>query len=215
MPTPESSRTFFLVALEHVVVEKVDQPLGIRRALLEFDARVDIFRVLTEDHDVELLRVLHRAGNTLVILHRPHAGIEIEDLPQGHVERTDAAAYRSRQRSLDRYAQIARRAHRVVRQPGGKLRKCLLAGEDLKPLHRPAAAIGLFHRGIENPLGCAPDIPPGSVAFNERDDGMVRNLVFAIGILNRLAPIGQGKTVIAFLHGCVSLRRRVNGRQNE
>jgi hypothetical protein len=29
-------------------------------------------------------------------------------------------------------------------------------------------------------------------------------LVFAGGILNHLAPLGQGKSVIAFLHGCVS-----------
>jgi hypothetical protein len=96
-----------------------------------------------------------------------------------------------------------------------ELRKCLLAGEDLKPLHRPLAAIGLLHRGIENPLGCTPDIPPRAIAFNERNDGMVRNRVLAIGILNHLAPVGQGKTVIAFLHGCVSLRRWISGSQDE
>ena len=143
------------------------------RALLELDARVDVLGVLAEDDDVQLLGVLHRAGHALVILHRPHAGVEVEHLAQGHVERADAAADRRGQRSLDGDAQIARRGHRVVGQPGAELAKGLFAGEDLKPADGALAAVGLFDRGVEDPLRGLPDVAPRAVALDERNDGMV------------------------------------------
>ena len=71
--------------------------------------------------------------------------------------------------------------------------------QDFKPLHRPAAAVGLFHRGIEDPLRGTPDVAARAVAFDKRDDGMVRNLVYlAIGILNRLAPLWARKDRCSF-----------------
>ena len=73
MPMPRVFADLLLAALEHVVVEEVDHLLDFRRAFLELDACVDVFGIFTEDDDVELLRVLHRAGNALVILHRAHA----------------------------------------------------------------------------------------------------------------------------------------------
>src|SRR5262245_59382846 len=44
----------------HVRLQKVDHPLGFRRALLPLDAGVDVFRVLAEDHHVDLVRPFHR-----------------------------------------------------------------------------------------------------------------------------------------------------------
>ena len=66
-------------------------------ALLELDARVHVLRVLAEDHDVDLLGVLHRAGYALVILHGPNAGVEVKKLTQGNIQRADSAADRCRQ----------------------------------------------------------------------------------------------------------------------
>ena len=125
--------------------------------------------------------MLHRAGHALVVLHRAHAGIEIENLAQCHVERANAAADRSRQRSLDGNAQIARRVHRVVRQPGVELAEGLLAGENLKPLDGALAAVGLFDRGVEDALRGLPDVAAGAVAFDEGNDGIVGDLILAVG----------------------------------
>ena len=125
---------FFLAALQQIVVDELDQPRRIGAALFELDARVHVFGVLAEDDDVDLLGMLHRAGHALVILHRAHAGVEIEQLAQRNVERADAAADGRGQRSLDGDAQVAGGAHRVVGQPGVELAKGFFAGENLEPL---------------------------------------------------------------------------------
>ena len=103
-----------LAALQQVFIDEFNQAANIGAALLELDARVHILRVLAEDDNVNLLRVLHRARHTLVVLHRPHTGVEIQQLAQSYVERTNASADRCRQRSLDGNAQVARCRYRVV-----------------------------------------------------------------------------------------------------
>ena len=144
--------------------------------------------------------MLHRAGHALVVLHRPHAGIEIEHLPQRHVERADAAADGRGQRSLDGDAQVARGGDRVVGQPGVELAKCLFAGEDLKPLDGALAAVGLFDRGVEDALRSLPDVAARAVALDERNDGIVGHLKLPVAVLNRLAVGGKRKAVIGGLH---------------
>src|SRR6185437_14706718 len=104
-----------------------------------------------------------------------NAGIKIECLAQGHVERADAAANRSGERPFDGDAQIARRVYGVVGQPVLELAKGLLAGEDFKPLYAALAAIRLLHCGVEDALRCAPDVPARAVAFDVRNDGVIRN----------------------------------------
>ena len=129
---------FLLAALEHVVVEEVDQLRRVGSALLELDAGIHVLGVLAEDDDVHLLGMLHRAGHALVVLHRPHAGVEVEDLAERHVERADAAADRRGQRSLDGDAQVAGGVDGVVGQPVVELAVGLFAGEDLEPLDASA-----------------------------------------------------------------------------
>ena len=192
MPTPESVADFFLAALEHVVVEEVDELLGVGSAFAELDARVDVFGVLAEDHDVELFRMLYGAGHARVVLHGAHAGVEIENLAQGHVERADASADGRGQRALDGDAQIARGVDGVIGQPGFEFAEGLFAGVDLEPLYGALAAVCLLHGRVEDALRGAPDVAAGAVAFDERDDGMVGNGEFSIGILDRLAAGGQG-----------------------
>ena len=132
----------FLAA--HVVVQEVDQLLRLGRAFAELDAGVDVLGVLAEDHDVELLRMLHRAGHAAVVLHRPDAGVEIEHLAQRDIQRADAAAYRRGQRPFDGDAQITRGIYGIVGQPVLELAIRLLAGEDFEPLDAALAAIGLL-----------------------------------------------------------------------
>jgi hypothetical protein len=95
-----------------------------RQSLLELDAGVDVFGVFAEDDDVELFGVLHGAGHALVVLDRANAGVEVENLAQGHVQRADAAADGRGERSFDGDAQVARGVDDgVVGEPGVELAK--------------------------------------------------------------------------------------------
>ena len=154
---------------------------------LELDAGVDVLGVLAEDDDVDLLGVLHGAGHALVVLDGADAGVEVEKLAQGHVERADAAADGRGERALDGDAQVAGRGHGVVGQPGGELAEGFFAGEDLKPADGALAAVGLFDGGVEDALRGLPDVAAGAVAFDEWDDGMVGDLKLAVAVLDGLA----------------------------
>src|SRR5436190_13469556 len=81
--------------------QEIESLLRLRRASGVFDARIDVFRVFTEDDHVHLLRMLHRRRHAREPLHRAEADIQIEHLPQRHVQRTNAAADRRGQRSFD------------------------------------------------------------------------------------------------------------------
>ena len=181
---------FFLAAFEQVVIQKINQPGGVRAAFLELDAGVHIFGILTEDNDIDLLRVLHRAGHALVVLDRAHAGVEVEKLAERHVEGADAAADGRGERSLDGDPQVARRGHRVVRQPGCELAEGLFAGEDFKPANRTLAAVGLFDRCVENALRSLPDVAARAVALDEGNDGIVGHFELPVLVVDGLAVFG-------------------------
>ena len=85
----------------HLARQELDDFLGFGRFGGPFDTRIDVFGVLAEDHHVDLLRRLDRARHALEVTHRAQADVEIEQLAQRDVERTDTAADRRRQRSLD------------------------------------------------------------------------------------------------------------------
>ncbi len=108
--------------------EEVEHLLRFRRAAGVFDAGVDVFRVLAEDHHVDQLRLAHRAGHALEVAHWPQADEQIEQLSQCHVERADAAADRRRERAFDADAKFAKRVERFVGQPVAVLFKRFLAG---------------------------------------------------------------------------------------
>ena len=159
-----------LVHLGEVVLEEREELLDVLGAGLELDAGVDVLGVLAEDHHVDLLGVLDRRGHALEPADRAEADVEVEQLPQRDVERADAAADGRRQRPLDADQVLAERLDRLVGQPGGELVVRLLAGVDLHPLDLPLAAVGLLDGGVEDPHAGAPDVRPGAVAFDERDD---------------------------------------------
>ena len=70
---------------------------------------------------------------------------------------------------------------RLVRQPAIELLEGLLARIDFHPGDLALAAVNLFDRVIENVLRGAPDIRPGAVALDKRDDRLVRNVELAVG----------------------------------
>src|ERR1039458_6855915 len=90
-----------LGARQHLGVNEVNQLLRLRRSLFPLDARINVFGVLAVDDDVHALGMLYRRRNALVILHRPNAGVEVEELAQSDVQRTYPPANRSGQWALD------------------------------------------------------------------------------------------------------------------
>ena len=78
--------------LGELLGEEVEHLLRLGRAAGVLDARVDVLGVLAEDDHVGQLGLLHRRGHAGEVLHGPQADVEVENLPQGDVERADAAA---------------------------------------------------------------------------------------------------------------------------
>ena len=122
-----------LAALQHVLVEELDQLRALRSSLFPLDAGVNVFGILAEDDHVHALGMLHRRGHALVVLHRAHAAIEIENLPQRNVQRANAAADGRGQRAFDRDAKFANRVHGVIGQPGIELGFGFFSGENFVP----------------------------------------------------------------------------------
>src|SRR5207248_11119696 len=162
-------------ALQHVVVQEINELLRFRRAFLPLHPGIHVFCVLAKDHDIHALRMLYRRGHTLVVAHRAHTGIQIEDLPQGDVQRADAAADRSRQRSLDGDAKGANGIHGIVRQPRFEFAESFFAGEDLVPDYATPAAIAFIYGSIEDAPRSSPDIAAGAVSLDVRNDRIFRN----------------------------------------
>ena len=69
-----------------VVLKDLDQALGLLALRLEFNAGVDVFRVLAEDHHVGLFRLFHRRRHTGEVLDRAQANVEVKLLTQRHIE---------------------------------------------------------------------------------------------------------------------------------
>jgi hypothetical protein len=73
------ARVFANVPAE-VLLEDLDEALGLGGALLDLEAGVDVFGVLPEDHHVDLLGMLDRRRHALEPPHRPQAYVEVEQL---------------------------------------------------------------------------------------------------------------------------------------
>ncbi len=187
-------------ARQHLVVDEVDQLLRLRRALLPLDAGVNVFRVLAEDDDVHALGMLHRRRDALVILHRADAGIEVEDLAQGDVQRANAAADGRGQRALDADAQLAKRGDGVVGQPGLEAVHGFFAGENFIPGHPTLAVVGDLDSGVEYAHRRFPDVAAGAVTFDERDDGIVRDDKLTVFVSDLGSAGGQSNSVIRSRH---------------
>ena len=115
------------------------------------------------------------------ILHGPQADIQIEHLAQGDVERTDAAAHWRGQGAFDPDEEFVERLDSVVGEPVVEFLKGGFTSIDFKPGHFAFAGGGLLHGGIEDASTGRPNIGAGAVAADEGNDGIFRDVEFALG----------------------------------
>src|SRR5476649_660503 len=165
----------FSIFFGEFLLEELEHLLRLRRAGHELDAGVDVLGVLAEDHHVDLLGVLHRRRHAFVPAHGAEADVQIEHLAQRDVQRPDAAADRGRQRSFDADEILAEGLDGVVWQPAAELLEAFLTGVDLHPRDLLFAGVGLLDGGVEYADARAPDVRSGAVAFDKRNDRVVRD----------------------------------------
>src|SRR5947209_6816034 len=79
--------------------EEVENLVRFRGGSGVFDPSINIFRVFAEDDHVDFLRAFYRGGDAFEILNRPQTNIQIEQLTERNVQRSDAAADRSSERA--------------------------------------------------------------------------------------------------------------------
>ena len=144
--------------------------------------------------------MLHGRRRARVVAHRTNAGIEIENLPQGHVKGTNSAPHRSRERSLDGNTKFADRVYSLVGKPVIELGFGFLSGKDFKPRYLALTPVGLLDSGVEHSLGSPPDVASGAVALNERNDRILRDLVLPAAIADLGAVCRHHNPVIRTRH---------------
>src|SRR5690606_11675180 len=62
----------------HFLLQELDDLLHLGRTRLPLDACIDVFRVLTEDHDVDLVGFTHRTRHPREPAHGPQTYVKIE-----------------------------------------------------------------------------------------------------------------------------------------
>ena len=147
---------------------------------LPFHTGVDVLGVLAEDDGVELLGIFHRARRALEIAHGTQADVEVEQLAQRDVERADTAAHRRRQRSFDPDQIFLERLDGFVGQPGVELVERFLARPHFHPRDLTLAAVNLLEHVVEDILRGAPDVGPGAVTLDKRNDRPRRHVQLAV-----------------------------------
>src|SRR5208282_3232859 len=177
--------------LRKVLLEQIQEFLGVGRPRLELDSRIDVFGVLAENDHVDLFRRLDRRRHALEPAHRAQADVQVQQLAQCHVQRTDAAADRSGERPLDRHQVVAAGGHRFIGQPGVVGLVGLFSREHLHPANLALRAVRLEHRRVEHSHARAPDVAPGPIALDEGHDGPIRYVQLAVGGGYFLAPRGD------------------------
>ena len=157
------------------VGEPAEECLRLFAAALELDAGVDIFRVLAENNHVHLAGLLDRGLDSLEVTHGAHAGVQVQPLAQGHVQRANAAAHGGGQRAFDAYQIAAEGLHRFIRQPRADRVVGFLPGQNFFPRDAALAPVGGLHGGVDHALGRSPDVRPGAVADDVGNDGVIRH----------------------------------------
>src|SRR4051812_21745100 len=127
--------------------------------------------------------MLHRRGRA-VVLHGPHAGIKIEDLPERDVQRPNAAANRRSERSLDADTELTNSSNGIIRKPIVELCLGLFTCKDLVPCDLPLPVISTVYCCVEHADRCFPDIAAGAITLNERNDWVVRHIQLSVLVLD-------------------------------
>src|SRR2546422_10503854 len=150
--------------------------------------RSHVFGVLAIDHDVELLGLPHRARDAGEIAHRADAGVQVEQLAQGDVERADPATHWGRERPLDGDAVAADGFEGLLRQPVPRLLERLLPREHFQPFDPALPAGHLCEHGVEHALRSAPNVGARAVALDIRDHRPVGHHPAAVPEVDAIAP---------------------------
>mmetsp|Transcript_2626 Transcript_2626/g.5103 ORF Transcript_2626/g.5103 Transcript_2626/m.5103 type:complete len:225 (-) Transcript_2626:127-801(-) len=165
----------------HLVRKKVPELFGFGGALFELYTSVDILGVLTENSDVNILGTANGRGNAMEPAHRAKAYVEVELLAKSYVKRPKATTDRGGEWALDSHKVFAVSFKGLLRKPASSLAESLFSGQDLKPLHLALAAICLFHCSVKNLDTRSPNIRANTIAFNKRDNGLIRYVQLASG----------------------------------
>ena len=163
-------------AVGEVLLQESAEGLGLRLAVLELDAGVDVLGVLTEDDHVDGLGVLDRGRHAVEVAYGPQADVEVEELPDGDVQAADTTPDRRRQRPFDADQVLLEGVEGGLGQPLASLLEGLLTGEDFAPLDAAPVAVGLADGTIDDVDGGTPDVRARAIALDVGDNGMVAHL---------------------------------------
>ncbi len=162
----------------HLLAQEADQLGGFGAVGRPLDAGVNVLGVLAEDHHVGELRVTYRAGHALEPAHRTHAGVQVQLLAQGHVQRPDAAAHRGGQRALDAHGVFPQGLQGFFRHPGVRAVNLggFFTGVDFHPGDATFGAVGFFYSGGNHFHHHRRDIDADAVPFNVRNNRVVGDI---------------------------------------
>ena len=161
----------------HLLDDEIHHLFGLGRAGLVLHSGVDIFRVFAKDHHVTRTRVLHRRGHALKPAHRPQAGIEVQFLAQGDVQRTEPTPHRGRQRALDSNDILLDRRQGFLGEPVAIVKLSgLLAGVYFHPGYFFRALVSLLDGGVDHLDHDRADVDANAVAFDVGNDRIVRDV---------------------------------------
>ncbi len=183
----------------HLLHQETDDFLGFGGAGIPFDPGVDVLGVLAEDDHVGLFRSLHRGRHPLEITDGPDTGKEVQFLPQGHVQGTDAAADGGGQGALDGDPALPDGINGLAGEPDGLVIDPvgLLTGVEFHPRDGALPAVGLVNGGVPHLHGSPGHVGTDAVAFDEADNGMIRDLQFPLCIDLDQIPRGDRDMLIS------------------
>lgn len=182
-----------LHALREDAAHGVEKQFGVLGPFLEFDAGVNVFRILAENDHVHLFRSLHGSFNAVEIAHRAQADEQVQILTQRNVQAADAAAHGGGEGALDADQVGPEGFHRLIREPCTQVVKGLLPGKNFIPGNGTLALVSFLHGRVNHPGSRRPDFRPGSVTDDEGNDGPVRNAKPAVLHGDGCAVRGRGE----------------------
>ena len=168
----------------HFILQEFDDFFYFWRAGFPFDAGVDVFGVLAEDHHVDLFRCLDRGGYAGEITHRAQAHIQVEHLAQRDVQRAHAAGGRRGERTLDRDHVVLHCLHGFRGQPLVSTVHFdrFFTGKHFHPRDLLLAAVCLGNCCVHHAAHRRGDVNAGAVAFDEGNDRHVGHVQRVVGI---------------------------------
>ena len=131
--------------------------------------------------------MFYRRRDACKVADGAYAGIQVQNLPQGDVERANASTDRRGQGPLDGDEVLANGFEGIVREPLVESVFCLFPCEHLEPHDLPRIPVGMPDGMVEDMLRGGPYIRSYAVAFDEWNDGPVRHVQSALLHRNGLA----------------------------